>query len=240
MGRAAAIAFAREGADVAINHLPEEQPDADEVIALIRESGRNGISIPGDLPAGVFLQRLGSARPERVGCIDILVSNARAANNRTYRFWIFPPSNSIGRMKTQYLRAVFGSSKPHCPACGPAPALLQPASEQAYDPSADLYDYAQNQGSDDEFRQILGQAIGDRKEYASTASRRARFGPRCKSAAARSLRNKSSSAVPTPLGRAGMPAELGGIYVQLADNHGSYATGQIYGAAGGSGQPLIG
>ena len=76
MGRAAAIAFAREGADVAINYLPDEEPDAREVIALIREAGRTGIAIPGDLREEAFCQRLVADAVRGLGGLDILVSNA--------------------------------------------------------------------------------------------------------------------------------------------------------------------
>src|SRR5580692_2750601 len=76
MGRAAAIAFAREGADVAINYLPAEEPDAREVIQLIQQAGRNGVAIPGDLRDETFCQRLVAQTVERLGGLDILVSNA--------------------------------------------------------------------------------------------------------------------------------------------------------------------
>jgi NAD(P)-dependent dehydrogenase (short-subunit alcohol dehydrogenase family) len=76
MGRAAAIAFAREGADVAINHLPEEEPDAKEVIDLIKAEGRAGISIPGDIRDEAFCKRLVEEAVQGLGGLDILVSNA--------------------------------------------------------------------------------------------------------------------------------------------------------------------
>ena len=76
MGRAAAIAFAREGADVEINHLQEEEPDAREVIELIRQEGRIGLSIPGDLRDEDFCKRLVDEALRGLGGLDILVMNA--------------------------------------------------------------------------------------------------------------------------------------------------------------------
>lgn len=76
IGRAAAVAFAREGADVAIAHLPAEQPDADEVIALVRAAGRKAVSIPGDLRDEAFCTRLVETAVRELGGLDILVNNA--------------------------------------------------------------------------------------------------------------------------------------------------------------------
>ena len=76
IGRAAAIAFAREGADVAINYLPDEEPDAREVIELIRETGRQGIALPGDLREEAFCQKLVADAVRELGGLDILVNNA--------------------------------------------------------------------------------------------------------------------------------------------------------------------
>ena len=96
MGRAAAIAFAREGADVAINHLLEEEPDAREVIDLVKDEGRIGLSIPGDIRDEAFCQRLVEEAVRGLGGLDIVVSNA-GGSKATHQFWISPPNNSTGR-----------------------------------------------------------------------------------------------------------------------------------------------
>ncbi len=82
MGRAAAIAYAREGADVAINYFPNEQPDADEVVALIKEAGRKAIAIPGDLRDENFCKKLVADAIEQLGGLDILVCNAARQQTR--------------------------------------------------------------------------------------------------------------------------------------------------------------
>ena len=76
MGRAAAIAYAREGADVAINYYPDEEPDAQEVIKLIKDAGRNGVALPGDLRDAAFCTKLVNDAVEKLGGLDILVNNA--------------------------------------------------------------------------------------------------------------------------------------------------------------------
>ena len=92
MGRAAAIAYAREGADVTINYYPTEEPDAREVIELIRAEGRKGVAIPGDLRDAAFCREMVQKAVEQMGGLDILVSNAGRQ-----RSWIFPTSSSTGR-----------------------------------------------------------------------------------------------------------------------------------------------
>jgi hypothetical protein len=82
MGRAAAIAYAREGADVAINFFPAEQPDADEVLALIKEAGRKGIGLPGDLRDEAFCRKLVADAVSGLGGLDILVCNAARQQTR--------------------------------------------------------------------------------------------------------------------------------------------------------------
>jgi NAD(P)-dependent dehydrogenase (short-subunit alcohol dehydrogenase family) len=82
IGRAAAIAFAREGADVAINYYPTEQPDADEVIPLIKDAGRKAVAIPGDLRDEEFCNKLVADAVEQLGGLDLLVCNAARQQTR--------------------------------------------------------------------------------------------------------------------------------------------------------------
>jgi NAD(P)-dependent dehydrogenase (short-subunit alcohol dehydrogenase family) len=133
MGRAAAIAFAREGADVAINHLPEEMEDAREVVELMKAEGRKALSIPGDIRDESFCKRLVAEAVQGLGGLDILVSNAGRQQTRA----------SILDLSTEYFDAtmktniyapfwIIKSALPHMP---PGSAIIGTASEQAYDPS---------------------------------------------------------------------------------------------------------
>ncbi len=234
MGRAAAIAFAREGADVAINHLPEEQPDADEVLALIRASGRNAVSIPGDLRQEAFCKDLVARAIKSLGGIDILVSNAGRQQSHLSILDI-STEQFDWTMKTN-IYAPFWIIKAALPSMRAGSCIIATTSEQAYDPSADLYDYAQTKAATMNFVKSLAKQLGPRGIRVNGVAPGPIWTPLQISGGAQPEKQKQFGSV-TPLGRAGMPAELGGIYVQLADNRSSYATGQVYGSAGGSGQP---
>jgi NAD(P)-dependent dehydrogenase (short-subunit alcohol dehydrogenase family) len=234
MGRAAAIAFAREGADVAINYLPEEQSDADEVIALIRAAGGKGIAIPGDLRQEAFCQELVSRAIKGLGGLDILVSNAGRQQSHLSILDI-STEQFDWTMKTN-IYAPFWLIKAALPSMVAGSCIIATTSEQAYDPSADLYDYAQTKAATMNFVKSLAKQLGPKGIRVNGVAPGPIWTPLQISGGAQPEKQKQFGAQ-TPLGRAGMPAELGGIYVQLADNHSSFATGQVYGSAGGSGQP---
>src|SRR5205085_5034479 len=138
MGRAAAIAFAREGADVAINYFPTEQPDANEVIDLIKEAGRKAVAIPGDLREENFCKRLVSDAIEQLGGLDILVCNAARQQTRKSILDI-TTEDFDATMKTNIYAPfwVIKAALPHLP---PGSAIIGTTSEQATEPSAEIYD----------------------------------------------------------------------------------------------------
>ena len=145
MGRGAAIAFAREGADVAINHLAAEQPDADAVVALIEAAGRKGVSLAGDLREEAFCQTLVADAVRELGGLDILVCNAARQQTRASILEV-TSEDFDATMKTN-LYAPFWIIKAALPHLKPGAAIIATASEQAYDPSPDLYDYAQTKAA---------------------------------------------------------------------------------------------
>jgi NAD(P)-dependent dehydrogenase (short-subunit alcohol dehydrogenase family) len=232
VGRAVAIAFAREGADVAINYLPEEEPDAREVIALIRAEGRTGLPMPGDLREEAFCQRLVEQAVQGLGGLDIVVSNAGRQQAQASILDI-TTEQFDWTMKTN-LYAPFWIIKAALPHLPPGAAIIATASEQAYNPSADLYDYAQTKAATANFVKSLGKQLAKRGIRVNAVAPGPIWTALQVSGGARagSLENFGAG---TPLGRAGQPAELGSIYVQLADGSASYATGQVYGASGGDG-----
>jgi NAD(P)-dependent dehydrogenase (short-subunit alcohol dehydrogenase family) len=234
MGRAAAIAFAREGADVAINYLPEEQPDADEVIALIRAAGRNAVGLPGDLRQEAFCRALVARAIEALGGLDILVSNAGRQQAHASILDI-TTEQFDWTMKTN-VYAPFWLIKAALPSLAPGACIIATTSEQAYDPSPDLYDYAQTKAATTNFVRSLAKQLAPRGIRVNGVAPGPVWTALQVSGGASPAKQKQFGSQ-TPLGRPGMPAELGGIYVQLADNHGSFATGQVYGSAGGAGQP---
>src|SRR4051812_24072929 len=133
MGRAAAIAYAREGADVAINYLPAEEPDAQEVIALIREAGRNAVAIPGDLRDEAFCRRLVEDAVRSLGGLDILVCNA--ARQQTRASILDVSSEDFDATMKTNIYAPFWIIKAALPHLQPGSAIIGTTSEQAYDPS---------------------------------------------------------------------------------------------------------
>ena len=234
MGRAAAIAYAREGADVAINFLPEEQPDADEVIALIQATGRKGVAIPGDLRQETFCSALVARAVDALGGLDILVSNA--GRQQTHGSILDISTEQFDWTMKTNIYAPFWLIKAALPHMPPGSCIIATTSEQAYDPSPDLYDYAQTKAATMNFVKSLA------KQLASKGIRVNGVAPgpvwtALQISGGASPEKQKHFGSQTPLGRAGMPAELAGIYVQLADNQGSFATGQVYGSAGGAGQP---
>ena len=234
MGRAAAIAYAREGADVAINYLPAEEEDAREVIALIRAEGRVGLAIPGDLRDEAFCEHLVATAVQGLGGLDILVSNAGRQQQHASILDITTEAFDA-TMKTN-IYAPFWIIKAALPHMKPGSTIIATTSEQAYDPTPELYDYAQTKAATMNFVKSLGKQLGPKGIRVNGVAPGPIWTPLQVSGGA-TMEKLETFGGKTPIGRAGQPAELASIYVQLARDDASYATGQVYGAAGGSGQP---
>ena len=234
MGRAAAIAYAREGADVAINYLPAEESDAREVIQLIRDEGRIGLAIPGDIRSEQFCRQLVTEAVEGLGGLDILVSNA-GRQQTCPSILDITTEDFDATMKTN-IYAPFWIIKAALPHMPPGSTIIATTSEQAYDPSPDLYDYAQTKAATMNFVKSLAKQLGGKGIRVNGVAPGPIWTPLQVSGGA-TMEKLEQFGSQTPLKRAGQPAELGSIYVQLAADDASYATGQVYGAAGGSGQP---
>ena len=234
MGRAAAIAFAREGADVVINHLPAEQEDADQVVALIKDCGRKGTSIPGDIRDEQFCRQLVEQAIEKLGGLDIVVSNA--ARQQSYESFTDISSEDFDATMKTNIYAPFWILKAAVPHMKPGSTIIATTSEQAYDPSPDLYDYAQTKAATTNFVKSLAKQLGKKGIRVNGVAPGPIWTPLQVSGGA-SMEKLEKFGGQTPLGRPGQPVELASIYVQLAAGDASYANGQVYGAAGGSGQP---
>jgi NAD(P)-dependent dehydrogenase (short-subunit alcohol dehydrogenase family) len=234
MGRAAAIAYAREGADVAINYLPAEEPDAQEVIALIKAAGRKAIAIPGDIREEAFCTKLVDEAVRGLGGLDIVVNNA--GRQQTHASILDISTEQFDWTMKTNIYAPFWIIKAALPHLQPGSVIIGTTSEQAYDPSPDLYDYAQTKAATMNYIKSLAKQLGPKGirvngvapgpiwtalqvSGGATQEKLMKFGEQ------------------TPFGRPGQPAELASIYVQLADSNASYANGQVYGSSGGAGQP---
>ncbi len=234
MGRAAAIAFAREGADVAINYLPAEEEDAREVIALVAQAGRRGVPIPGDLRSEQFCQQLVADAVRQLGGLDIVVSNAGRQQAHASILDI-STEQFDWTMKTN-IYAPFWIIKAALPHLRPGSCIIGTTSEQVTDPSADLYDYAQTKAATTSYVRSLAKQLAPRGIRVNGVAPGPIWTPLQVSGGATMEKLKEFGSK-TPMGRAGQPAELGSIYVQLAAADASYATGQVYGSAGGGGMP---
>ena|SRR5947209_1536189 len=234
MGRAAAIAYAREGADVAINYFPTEEPDAREVIALIKDAGRKGLAIPGDLRDEAFCQRLVDEAVRGLGGLDIVVCNA--GRQQAHQSVLDITTEDFDATMKTNIYAPFWIIKAALPHLQPGSAIIGTASEQAYDPSPELYDYAQTKAATMNYVKSLAKQLGPKGIRVNAVAPGPIWTPLQVSGGATMEKLEKFGGM-TAFGRPGQPAELASIYVQLAAADASFATGQVYGSAGGTGQP---
>ena len=234
MGRAAAIAYAREGADVAINYYPTEEEDAQEVIALIRAAGRKAVALPGDLREEAFCKKLVADAVSALDGLDILVSNAGRQQTRASILDI-STEDFDATMKTN-IYAPFWIIKAALPHLKPGSVIIGTTSEQANDPSPDLYDYAQTKAATTNYVRSLAKQLAPKGIRVNGVAPGPIWTPLQVSGGATMEKLKQFGGQ-TPMGRPGQPVELASIYVQLAADDASYATGQVYGAMGGNGTP---
>jgi NAD(P)-dependent dehydrogenase (short-subunit alcohol dehydrogenase family) len=234
MGRAAAIAYAREGADVAIVYYPTEEPDAQEVIALIKKEGRKAIAIPGDLRGEDFCKHLVHKAIDELGGLDIIVSNAGRQQSANSILDITSEAFDA-TMKTNIYAPfwIIREALPHLP---PGSAIIGTTSEQAYDPSPDLYDYAQTKAATMNYVKSLAKQLGPKGIRVNGVAPGPIWTALQISGGAQPEKQQMFGSW-TMLARPGQPAELASIYVQLAAADASFASGQVYGSSGGVGQP---
>jgi NAD(P)-dependent dehydrogenase (short-subunit alcohol dehydrogenase family) len=232
IGAAVAIAYAREGADVAISYLPEEQEDADHIIALIEAEGREAVAIPGDLRDEVFCQRLIDEAVKELGGLDILVNNA-GRQQLCEKLEDLGSADFDATMKTN-VYAPFWLTKAALPHLGNGASIIITSSVQAFSPAAHLFDYAQSKAANLAFAQSLAKQLAPRGIRVNAVCPGPYWtalqisGGQTKEKAMQHGKNQ-------PLGRAGQPVEIAPIYVLLASDEASYITGEYFSSVGGGG-----
>ncbi len=234
IGRAAAIAYAREGADVVINHLPQEEPDAREVIALIRAEGRKGVSIPGDLRDEAFCRDLVEGAVRELGGLDILVNNAARQQTRAAIADI--SSEDFDATFKTNVYATFWLTKAAVARMQSGAVIINTSSVQAGDASEDLVDYAMTKAAVLNFTKSMSKQLAPRGIRVNAVAPGPFWTPLQVSGGATPEKLQAFGSQ-SPLGRPGQPAEIAGLYVAAADPLLSYSTGQVFGASGGGGQP---
>ena len=234
IGRAAAIAFAREGADVAINYLPAEEPDAKEVVELIRAAGRKAVALPGDIRDEEFCKKLVADAVSGLGGMDILVNNA--GKQHSVESILDITSEQFDSTHRTNFYTLFWITKAAVPHLKPGSSIINTGSEQAYDPSPYLLDYASTKAAIINFTKGLSKQLGEKGIRVNAVAPGPVWTP-LQISGGQSQDRIPKFGAKTSLGRAGQPAELASVYVQLASQESSFATGQVYGASGGGGSP---
>jgi NAD(P)-dependent dehydrogenase (short-subunit alcohol dehydrogenase family) len=230
IGRAAAIAFAREGADVAISYLPSEEADAREVIALIESKGRKAFAFPGDISNEKFCNKLVKAAHKALGGLDILACIAGKQHavekiadvttkqlEETYRVNVF---------------ALFWIAKAALPLMPPGGSIITTASIQATHPSPSLLDYAPTKAAILAFTRALARQVAEDGIRVNCVAPGPVWTP-LQTSGGQPGKKIPAFGSETPMKRAGQPVEMAPLYVLLASQESSYVTGEVYGATGG-------
>ena len=234
IGRATAIAFAREGADVMLNYLPQEEADAQEVVELLKDSGRKSITMPGDIADEGFCKQLVENTVAELDGLDIVASIAgkqlaveSIADISTEQF------DQTFRTNVYAMFWLCKYALPHLPA---GATIINTASIQSYQPSPTLLDYASTKAAIVAFTKALA------KQVASKGIRVNAVAPGPVWTPLQPSHGQPAEKIPefgnqTPLGRPGQPAECAPLYVFLASQESSYVTAEVYGVTGGQHLP---
>ncbi|WP_312719869.1 SDR family oxidoreductase [Mobilicoccus sp.] len=232
IGRAVAIAFAREGADVALGYLPEEQVDAEETARLVRDAGRIAVLVPADLRTNAECERSIAEAVEGLGGLDILVNNAGFHWSRGEEGLSGLDLDDVERTLRTNLHAVIWLCKAALPHLGKGSCIINTSSVQAYDPSTALLDYAATKAAINNLTVNLAADLGPRGIRVNAVAPGPIWTPL--QPATRKGSDVETFGADTPLGRPGQPAELAGAYVFLAcPEEASYVSGTIVGVTGG-------
>lgn len=234
IGRAAAIAYAREGADVAINYLPAEEPDAREVVSLIQAAGRKAVALPGDIRSEAFCTKLVADAVRGLGGLDILVNNA--ARQQSHDSLLDITTEQFDWTLKTNLYALLWITKAALPHLKAGSAIINTTSVVAYDPPENLVDYAMTKGGIMLFTKAMAKQLAKQGIRVNGVAPGPFWTP-LQVSGGQSQDKLVKFGQDTPLGRPGQPAELASVYVELASAQASYTTGQIYGASGGRGNP---
>lgn len=232
IGRAAAIAFAREGADVAIGYLPAEEVDAQQVIALITAEGRKAVALPGDIKDEQWCRSLIERSVEALGGLDILVVNAARQQTRDSLDEL-TSQDFDNTMKTNLyaLHWIIQAAVPHLPV---GASIITTSSIQAFSPSAHLLDYATTKAGIVAYTKALSQQLIEKGIRANVVAP-GPFWTVLQPSGGQTQEKVQRFGENSAFGRPGQPVEIAPIYVLLASQEGSFITGEVYGVTGGEG-----
>jgi NAD(P)-dependent dehydrogenase (short-subunit alcohol dehydrogenase family) len=230
IGRAAAIAFAREGADVVINYLPSEESDAKEVIALIEAEGRKAIAMPGDLSDEKFCNQLIADAHKQLGGLDILA--CVAGKQHAVEKIADVTTEQFEQTYRVNVTALFWLCKAALPLMPPGGSIITTASIQATHPSPSLIDYAPTKAAILAFTRALARQVAEDGIRVNCVAPGPIWTP-LQTSGGQPGKKIPDFGSETPMKRPGQPVEMAPIYVLLASQESSYVTGEVYGATGG-------
>jgi NAD(P)-dependent dehydrogenase (short-subunit alcohol dehydrogenase family) len=233
IGRAVALAFAREGADVMISHLEAEEQDARETCRLVRDAGRTAAALAGDIQDEEHCRRLVDECVQQLGGLDILVNNA--AYQMSVEGLGDISTEQFDRVMKTNVYAMFWLCKAALPHLKEGSAIVNTTSIQAYEPSPNLLDYATSKAAILNFTKGLAQELAPKGIRVNSVAPGPVWTPLIP--ATLPEEKVGEFGADTPLGRAGQPAEMAPLYVFLASDDSTYVTGERIGATGGKPLP---
>jgi NAD(P)-dependent dehydrogenase (short-subunit alcohol dehydrogenase family) len=232
LGRAVALAFAREGADVLISYLPDEEADAEETARVVEEAGRRCVRFPGDISEEAVCDQLIQTAADEFGRIDVLVNNA--AHQRTVSGVTDVSTELLDRTFKTNIYAMFWLVKAAIPHMPPGGSIINVGSAQAYKPSPTLLPYSATKGAIVTFTEGLAQDV---IQYGLRANVVAP-GPFWTPIIPASMEGETVASFggQSPTGRPGQPVEIAPVFVLLASDEASYMNGSSIDVTGG--QPV--
>ncbi|QGU05382.1 SDR family oxidoreductase [Corynebacterium comes] len=234
IGAAVAIAYAREGADVAIAYLPEEEPDAEKIIRAIEDAGQQALALPGDLQELKHCEEIVEKTVETFGGLDILVNNA---SRQIWHDGIrnIPDDDFDATMKSN-IYSSYRVTKAALPHLKPGSAIIFTSSIQAYQPSPHLLDYAMTKAAMNNLAKGLAVQLAPEGIRVNAVAPGPVWTP-LQPSHGQPQDKIEGFGQHSPLGRAGQPAELAGAFVFLASDEASYVMGETLGVTGGTPTP---
>ena len=231
IGRATAIAFAREGAAVAINYLPSEEQDAQSLADLIESEGGTLVKLPGDLTDEAFCEKLVQDAHEALGGLDVLVLNAGKQTSQESIQDI--TTEQFDRTYKTNVYALFWLSKAALPLLPAGASVINVTSIQGFEPSANLLDYASTKWAIIGFTKALAKQVVDKGIRVNAVAPGPFWTPLQPSGGQpQDVIEKFGSEA--PYGRPGQPAEIAPTFVFLATQESGYITGEVFGVTGGN------
>jgi len=231
IGRAVALAFAREGADVVIAYLPDEDEDGERTAKLVEDAGRKALKVPADLTSEDACRDLVEQTVSTFGRVDVLVNNAAYQMAQPGGLEDIT-TEQLDRVFKTNLYAMFWLCKLALPHMAAGSSIINTSSVQASSPSPELLDYATTKAGIANFTRGLAQSIAEKGIRVNSVAPGPIWTPLIP--ATMPEENVGSFGQQTPLGRAGQPAELAPAYVFLASGKASYITGEVLAVTGGS------